>query len=258
MVVSIVQLSDFHFADDSNSIVGKLPALAAAIRAADPTCEDYVIVLSGDVADHGTESQYKIATSFLARLTAAITTDCPHAEVRYLSVPGNHDCYLPESEVTLRALLIDGIRASINKPTPDPSILDSLMSRLASYFGFCRDLNIATTDQAGLYGCHALNFGSHRIRFNLYNTAFASSLREQRGTLLIPMETVRSSVKNDSDIDQSVSVFHHPYAWYDTETDIAFRNHIEHTSDIVLTGHQHFDHAYQKQTGVDPWAETTG
>src|SRR6266496_3003834 len=112
MTVSIVHLSDFHFTENNNSILGKLPALAAAIRAADPTCADYVIVLSGDLADHGTEPQYKIVTAFLSHLTAAITKDLPAARVRYLSVQGNHDCYLPENEITLRAILVDGIRAS--------------------------------------------------------------------------------------------------------------------------------------------------
>lgn len=65
MAISIVHLSDFHFGDKANSVVGKLPALAAAIRAADPTCRHYGIVLSGDIADHGNASQYAIGKQFL-------------------------------------------------------------------------------------------------------------------------------------------------------------------------------------------------
>ena len=154
---------------------------------------------------------------------------------------------LPDSEVQLRALLVGGIRPTINDPNPDPAILRSLIESQSSYFAFCRGLGFPTTNQDGLYGCHILDFGSRRIQFNLYNTAIGSTLREQRGTLLIPLDRIRS-IKNDPDICHSVSIFHHPYAWFDTETDISFRNHIEQTSDIVLTGHQHFDHAYQKQT----------
>ena len=71
MAVSIVHLSDFHFTDENNSIMSKVPALVAAICSADPTCVDYVIVLSGDIANHGTEPQYKSAESFLSQLTAS-------------------------------------------------------------------------------------------------------------------------------------------------------------------------------------------
>ena len=71
---------------------------------------------------------------------------------------------------------------------------------------------------------------------------------ESQGELSVPMGLVASSVPTDSDCDLSVAVFHHPYPWLSADTAVAFRNHIERTADLVLTGHQHYDHGFLKQT----------
>ena len=48
-----------------------------------------------------------------------------------------------------------------------------------------------------------------------------------------------------------LSMFHHPYNWLEADNARAFRKHIETTSDVVLTGHEHEEDAFfsERPTG---------
>jgi hypothetical protein len=48
--------------------------------------------------------------------------------------------------------------------------------------------------------------------------------------------------------DYVVSVFHHPYNWLAADWARSFRDHIEKTSDLILTGHEHEANHYLKYT----------
>jgi hypothetical protein len=81
MRVSVVHLSDMHFDRDSNEILRKVNALVAAICSSDPTCHDYVVSLSGDVANTGAGDEYRAANLFLDQLRQAITKHQPASKV---------------------------------------------------------------------------------------------------------------------------------------------------------------------------------
>src|ERR1700722_12704632 len=102
MRAAIVHLSDIHFRAANNPIEARLPQLAAAICSTDPTCTEYLVLLSGDIADTGQEVEYETAKAFFNDLTSAISQRQPGCNIRYFTIPGNHDCYLPEAEIHLR------------------------------------------------------------------------------------------------------------------------------------------------------------
>lgn len=248
MLTTVVQLSDLHLQDAGGVIRSRVAQLAAAICSTDATCLDFTIVLSGDIASKGIQPEYDVANIFLDDLAIAIAAHNPGAQVRYLSVPGNHDCFLPEAEVSLRDALINAIQPTLQTLEPDPSILAALLGPQKSYFNFSQKLftfrQIATSQ---LCSSHTVHLGSKRLQFNLYNTAILSRHKERQGELQVPMELMRTLVNLDPECELSISVFHHPYVWLNADTSVAFRSHIERTSDIVLTGHQHSDHSYSKQ-----------
>src|SRR5207245_3070999 len=97
----------------------RLRPLAAAIASADPTCKDLVIVVSGDVAYHGLAEEYEVAKAFFEGLSFSIAEHSPGARVRYEMVPGNHDCYLPESDVNLRSALVVALGGTLQTDAPD-------------------------------------------------------------------------------------------------------------------------------------------
>ena len=164
MLAAIVQLSDLHFQDGRNAIRSKLSQLAAAICSTDATCSDFTIVLSGDIAANGIQSEYGTAKQFLDDLALAIAGHNPSAQVRYLAVPGNHDCFLPDAEVNLRDALIKAIQPTLQTPEPDPSILAELLSRQKSYFDFCQTLfPFPQTPTAQICASQTVDVGSKRL-----------------------------------------------------------------------------------------------
>jgi hypothetical protein len=248
MLTAIVHLSDIHIKAQSDAISSRLAPLAAAVCSTDPTCVDYTFVLSGDIAAHGIQTEYDAATALLAELRSAIATHSPNASLRCFSVPGNHDCFLPETELTLRDALIKAIEPTLQTLNPDPSTLSELLARQQSYFDFSQTLFApALTATQKLCCSHFVTVGGKRLQFNLYNTALLSRQKERQGELLVPIELLRSLIQRDEGCELAISVFHHTYVWLHADAAVAFRSHIERTTDIALTGHQHVDHAYTKE-----------
>jgi hypothetical protein len=249
MRMTIAQLSDLHLTAEKNAIHAKLRPLAAAIASADLGCNEYFVILSGDIANHGVVEEYDVAKRFFDSLTHAINEHNPKARVRYLAVPGNHDCYLPESDVNLRMTLVNAISTTLQTDTPDKSILESVLASQKNYFDFCGQMGFPLKDGLQrLYDLRTLEMGDRRIQFALYNTALLSTRDEQQGGLSVPIKLIKSAEKVNPECDLIVSVFHHPFPWLQADVGIAFRDHIEQSSEIVLTGHQHVDHAFIKES----------
>jgi Calcineurin-like phosphoesterase len=243
MRLAVVQLSDIHFRVESNPVDSRAVPLAAAICSTDPTCTEYVILLTGDIAQGGQEDEYRLAQRFFNNLAKEMGRHHPTCTIRFLSIPGNHDCHLPEAEVQLREALVQAMQSTL-QGTPDPSILQSLLNSQKHYFTFSQALTRSNIDQ--LCDCRIIDFGSHRVQFNLYNTALLSERKEKQGSLSFPMQIAKAVVTLQENCSLSISAFHHPYPWLESNVGLTFRNHIERTSDIVLTGHQHNDHSYAK------------
>lgn len=251
MRIAIVQFSDIHFRKADNAICGRVAPLVAAIRSSDPTCDEYVFVLSGDLANSAELEEYAIAKKFFVELSDLMATHRPGCRVRYFSIPGNHDCYLPESEIGLRDTLVQGVRNSLQSAAPDLSILDNLLKRQRFYFDFAKDYGWDTSEVIDrICTRQTVVLGGEKIQINLYNTALLSTRSEKQGELSMPMRVVKSKTSPSEDCALSISVFHHPYTWLEAGIGLEFRTHIERASDIVLTGHQHFDHAFDKQTST--------
>ncbi len=62
----------------------------------------------------------------------------------------------------------------------------------------------------------------------------------------MPVRALSEQITLDDTSALSISLFHHSYLWLESNNALAFRNHIERTSDVALTGHQHYRHDYYK------------
>jgi hypothetical protein len=244
MRLSIVQLSDIHFCAAQNSVESRVAQLAAAICSTDPICTEYVVFLTGDVAQSGQEDEYTIAVEFLKTLSAEMRKFRTGSKVQFLSIPGNHDCHLPQEEIQLREALVQAIHTTLQEE-PNPSILRTLLKSQEPYFKFFQGTTSLPIDNQ-LCSSHIIPFDTHRIQFNLYNTALLSERNEKQGALSLPMKIVKSVVSLREDCALSISAFHHPYTWLEANVGLEFRTHVERTSDVALTGHQHYDHGFSK------------
>ncbi|MGI0133349.1 MAG: metallophosphoesterase family protein, partial [Candidatus Micrarchaeaceae archaeon] len=245
---SIVHISDIHLSETGSPVVGRTDHLAAAICEAEMQCRNYIIVLSGDVANQGSEAEYAVASSFLSGIKEAIKRNRPGSAVQFVSIPGNHDCVLPDSEVVLRGALIDGLRSTLHTGKPDPMIMKMLLECQKHYFTFAKELfDYPLTDTERLCGSRLIDVPGGNLLFNLFNTALLSRRNEQQG-IMLPIEVMRSTPEANHECSLSIAVFHHPYYWLEPNDGIEFRNHIDRTSDFALTGHQHVEHGFLKQS----------
>jgi hypothetical protein len=247
MITALVHLSDIHLKTSGNVIAQRVGQLAAAICSADTRCRDYVVILTGDIAFSGDAEEYLAGERFLNELRGAVAKQLGGSSIATLAIPGNHDCVLPKSDIALRAALIGAIGPTLQHAQPDEAILKSLLNAQDAFFAFAARLGVLGDHlYQKLCTTTLVQLGQHTVQFALYNTALLSRLHEEQGELLVPLEVIKSHITVDSSAVLTVAVFHHPYNWLQAENAIAFRNYVETTCEIALTGHQHVQSGYTK------------
>jgi hypothetical protein len=87
-----------------------------------------------------------------------------------------------------------------------------------------------------LYYEYVFELSSRKVLFRCYNTAWVSTRHEEPAHLFFPLTSIEGQGEG---FDLVVSVFHHPYNWLSPENARGFRKHVETSSDIILTGHEH-------------------
>lgn len=163
MLAAIVQLSDIHLTEANNLIYQRLPQIAAAICGNDSRCLEYVLALTGDVAWSGQEAEYSVARRIIRDLKERIVRHRPHARVTVITIPGNHDCFLPKEDVGLRDVLVQAIGASL-QAAPDQSILDALLKQQTHYFTFANDFHPTLVTAIDLLcRVETVTIGDHRL-----------------------------------------------------------------------------------------------
>jgi len=142
-------------------------------------------------------------------------------------------------------MVITGIRTGINKGV-DESMIACCCGVQEQFFTFRDNFTTGKPDSTHgrIYWEYVWEKGGAKILLRCYNTAWISQLKEQQGTLFYPEKHLQ--VVPIITADYVVAVFHHPYNWLPATTYRQFRAHIEETSDLILTGHEHEPDHYQK------------
>lgn len=241
MRTGIVHLSDIHFRKAGNPILDVIDRLVGAVASVDPSVSLFLVVVSGDIAYSGQPAEYDVAIQFFEEFRRKLLDLHPEAAVKYVFIPGNHDCLLPEEQVNLRKILIDGLLPSMQELRQDEALFDQLLMAQAPYSDFRKRLG-ETSNWDGRCETVFIQHGDRKIQLNLYNTALLSQRQETQGQLYLPIKVLQDRVSVLKDSALCISVFHHSYLWIDSEQAVLFRDHIEKTSDIALSGHQHYSH----------------
>lgn len=247
MKILLVHLSDIHFKDALNPIVDKADNIAAVIRSAEPSAAACFIVVTGDIAFSGEAEQYEIASNFFLKLRTSISQEWGVPILDYVFVPGNHDCNFQKAS-QVRQVIIENVSSSVEKLERDNSILKTCLAPQEYFFKF---LSVISEEPHLSDGVEQLYYekeflvGKRKLRFNCYNTAWMSQINEHQGSLFFPTDIIKVS---QDKCDLILSAFHHPYNWLEADNSRIFRRHVERTSDIVLTGHEHNSYYYEKLT----------
>lgn len=65
MKVAIIQLSDIHFSNEKDLICSRHEAFCRSCKYLINECSKVIFVISGDIANYGTEEQYDLAYHWL-------------------------------------------------------------------------------------------------------------------------------------------------------------------------------------------------
>ncbi len=244
-----MQISDIHFRDDrQNQIAGHLSAIErvlAAVRSrlALHRVDACFLAVTGDIAYHGRETEYALATPFLKKLLDGLRAELAHATCQIVLVPGNHDCdfetQYPEIALRSRILKTDGLEdvtgleativTCIQKPYRD------FESRLAPI----SDKDHLVSEPGPCVQIHEFKVSGNVIRFYALNTAWMSERDETPGKLVFPPAGLSEPLSAPLP-SLSIVLQHHPArGWFRPSNARDLTRRLEGLADIILTGHEH-------------------
>lgn len=240
MKLAILHLSDLHINKDNIQwLLKKAEQIVQAVWNDFSECGKIIIVVSGDIANTGTEEEYGYAKDFfrtLLRVFASRGMANKELENKIICVPGNHDCNY-EKDNGARQLLLGTLRT--NAASIDNSVYQTISVVQTEYATFAKDIMIEKDLTLGINNNISIKVGDKNILFRLYNTAWMSVKKEEQSSIVIPMDLVDN---NHQDADFVISVFHHYYPWITQGCDNnnkRFNKHILHASNMALYGHEH-------------------
>jgi hypothetical protein len=250
MKVGILHLSDIHIEDSRDWIYDKGEKIAQAILGTWERLDTIFIVISGDVANKGYAEQYSVAYTFFSNIREYLQKQSS-AKIFFIVAPGNHDCDFSEEKLDLKARrsFIDTV---VKKPSDidrGDSIYKGCLFIQENFFKFIKDLDpqVKYPAEPEVYYQVELTLDSHSFYFNIFNTAWLSQINEDQGGLVFPTHLINCDPARLSKSAFSVSVFHHPENWLDSNNAIEFRRITEQNSDIILSGHEHHREVFSKR-----------
>lgn len=243
MKAIIIHLSDVHLREGNNECLPKFAHIATALQNEELNLDAIAVVVSGDIAYSGSGPEYKIANTCLTRLAEDLRTRMKTDNLRFVFVPGNHDCDF-SSKDTVREIVIEGVRSG---KAADAKMIECCCAVQSQFNSFRDGFPTGKPDNVHsiLHWDYRIAHGNYSIRFNCYNTAWMSVLHEKQGGLHMPDAMFDHSFANERD-DYVLSVFHHPYNWMPAGSYRRFRTLVEESSDMILTGHEHEADHYHK------------
>ena len=246
MKFMLVHLSDIHITSQEDPITSRCSNIVDAIKNSEYSLDACVIVVTGDIAFAGSEEQYLIAIDFLDDVKRLLSENLSSAvgistvPVHVVAVPGNHDCDFTKVG-ELRDILVKSILNDSSK-SKSHDLVAHCTAVQDPFFDFLEAVETLPKESShqdyATQLCYEYNLlvGDSRVKFLCYNTAWLSQLQESQGQLFFPADAVTS---NHEEFDLVIASFHHPYNWIESNAARRFRERVESSADIILTGHEH-------------------
>lgn len=242
--VTWLHISDLHLRESASwSQDGVLSRMLDDIRrrSADGLVIDFVLV-TGDLAFSGEESQYHLVEAFLDDLAATLHLS---ASLIYC-VPGNHDV-----QRDTQTMCFKGARQSLHSENDVYAFLqttaerETLLARQANYFSFQERYSSeqereSTTDRLGYVS--TVSIDDLRIAIVGLNSAWLAEggVDDERQLLLGEHQVENAlAIAKRASTDLVVSMQHHPFDFLRRFDKSATKRSIENACDIVHFGHLH-------------------
>jgi 3',5'-cyclic AMP phosphodiesterase CpdA len=93
-MIAILHLSDMHIDSARHPLLNRTERIARAVSSTGHAISHILLVVAGDIAQSGTQAEYKASIVFFDDLARHFNQALPPVEISYVFVPGNHDCDL--------------------------------------------------------------------------------------------------------------------------------------------------------------------
>lgn len=252
MKLAILHLSDLHIEKGNYQwLLKKAEQIVPAVWNDFSDCGKIIIVVSGDIANAGTEEEYGYAKGFFRELLKQFAKrglNNKELENKIICVPGNHDCNY-EKDTAARQLLLGSLRT--NAAAIDNSVYQIISDVQTEYAAFAKEMMIEKDFTLSINNNIPIKAGDKTILFRLYNTSWMSVKKEEQSSIVMPLNLIE---ENHPDVDFVISIFHHYYPWITQGCDNnnkRFNKHILRTSNMSLYGHEHTPNSSQVKDVFD-------
>src|ERR1051326_7103663 len=247
MKILLVQIGDIHIKGPNCPALLRLRKIAQAVRHLDSKIDAAVMVLSGDIAFSGRSEEYAIAGPALQAAVSDLSALLKGPPVHLFGVPGNHDCKFTHPMAQARKLLLESLARSSTE-IADENTLQLCCSVQDDFFAFLDSHQTMNPvhNVAKAYYEYLVPMGGGNILFRCFNTAFSSMLPENAGQMVYPLSLLKERPITPAPV-YTVAVLHHPYNWFSPNVKRALGDHLEHTCDVIFTGHEHATAYYKKE-----------
>lgn len=248
MKVSLVHFSDLHFIKGEEAILEKKRKIISAIKSRTYDSDKIMYVMNGDSAFSGKKDEFLLAFELFEDIVSEV------GKGDILCVAGNHDCDFEEMDEEIRQIVIDNIKISQENQT-SRIMKAKIQSEFDNYFEMFSSSWSSSEIVSKSEISKSVDFfitEDLKIRFQLFNTAWDSTLKEAPGTMYMPMQEVKD-INYDTEALLNISVVHHPTHWLEPDNKRQFDGLLNDVSDLILSGHEHADNVVSQ---VSKYGET--
>lgn len=236
MKVAMLVLSDIHFTNAADPILGKAKDIARAVYSVLPHIDAVLMLIAGDVAFSGKKAEYALATPFFAEIIEALRAE-RNLQIHVAVVPGNHDCDF-DRDGKVRQMLIKGV---LNDGETDDEVIAECTKIQEEFFVFRDALEgvSETRDMRDrLWRTTIIEIDGETVYIDAINVAWLSTIKEKVGELTFPWEQFATPIGTEVK-GLRVAIQHHPSNWLQQATYRQYRAFLKKRSQIVITGHEH-------------------
>lgn len=243
MTVGIVHLSDMHISKRNTVLIENKSIIANTIYNNSAEYDKVIIIVSGDIAFSGNAEEYTLASELFTEIKNKFLDT--NKKVDFLICPGNHDCNFKKNS-KMRELIIESGANDF-----DDEILDTLTKIQLEFNEFVNSFDNSEYKKildSKLLKVLRTEIDGKEHNFFLYNSAFASELKEEMGKLKLPHQYWdRAIEKLNSKADAiNIAIMHHPFHWFNNLNYNEIEQFFMNNFNFVFLGHEHYEEHYDK------------
>ncbi len=231
MKILFLHLSDLHIKSQEAISKTHVDKILDTLRVYG-SFDKLFLIFSGDIAFSGESSQYKSASSLVARIIRETKNKKIYTgKIEMVCVPGNHDIVYETPPRTAKELNTIYNDFSYNK------YLAEELAKQENFFEFSKRSNCFRNKS--VFDRKLVDINGFTIEVNMINSAVFSLLKEEDKGLHYIEQSAINELNTPSNSDFVISVMHHAPDWYIDAQKNQLETALLCKSSLIFLGHEH-------------------